>query len=88
VISDALKKNIDLLTYQYIEKLAPGIRVMLVPNNAPYLLPLPDINATDISSEYLTTPTTPSPTILPEFLATRTPIPTQSLATPTPTPAP
>ncbi len=88
VISEALMKNKDLLTYQYIEKLAPGIRVMLVPNNAPYLLPLPDINATDISSGYLPKPTTPSPTIMPEFLLTRTPFPTQVLATATPTPTP
>jgi regulator of protease activity HflC (stomatin/prohibitin superfamily) len=41
VIADALKQNQDLLTYQYINKIAPGVQVMLVPNNSPYLLPLP-----------------------------------------------
>ncbi len=43
LIADALAKNKDLLTYQYIEKLSPAIRVMLVPSNAPYLLPLPTL---------------------------------------------
>lgn len=41
LIAEALEANPELLTYQYILKLAPGIQVMLVPNNAPYLLPLP-----------------------------------------------
>lgn len=42
-IAEALKANPDLLTYNYIEKLSPGIRVMLVPSDNPYLLPLPDL---------------------------------------------
>jgi regulator of protease activity HflC (stomatin/prohibitin superfamily) len=43
LIAQALAKNPDLLTYTYINKLAPSIQVMLVPNNAPYLLPLPSL---------------------------------------------
>jgi len=43
LIADAIKRNPDILTYQYIDKLAPGIQVMLVPNDTPYLLPLPDL---------------------------------------------
>ncbi len=43
LIAEALQANPDLLTYQYILKLAPGIQVMLVPSNAPYLLPLPSL---------------------------------------------
>ncbi len=50
-IAEALQNNPDLLSYQYINKLAPGIQVMLVPNNAPYLLPLPTLQ-----------PTAPAPT--------------------------
>ena len=46
LISEALKGKPDLLQYQYITKLAPGIQVMLVPNNNPYLLPLPQVTAT------------------------------------------
>lgn len=43
LIADVLSKYPELLNYRYIEKLAPGIQVMLVPNDNPYLLPLPDI---------------------------------------------
>ncbi len=41
LIADALKGNQDLLSYQYINKLSPNIQVMLVPNDTPYLLPMP-----------------------------------------------
>ena len=54
LIAEALKNNDKLLLYQYINQLAPGIQVMLVPNDNPYLLTLP------------TLPTaTPSPTVTP-----------------------
>jgi len=43
LIADVLEDNPTLLNYRYIEKLAPGITVMLVPNDNPYLLPLPDL---------------------------------------------
>ena len=43
LIADVLSKYPELLNYRYIEKLAPGIQVMLVPNDAPYLLPTSDI---------------------------------------------
>jgi len=43
LIADVLAKNPELLNYRYIEKLSPGIEVMLVPNDNPYILPLPDI---------------------------------------------
>lgn len=45
LIAAALKKSPDLLNYTYIQKLAPGIQVMLVPNTAPYLLPLPELTS-------------------------------------------
>lgn len=44
LLAAALKENPELLTYQYINQLAPGIRVMLVPNDNPYLLPLPSLD--------------------------------------------
>lgn len=40
LINVALSQNSELLTYQYINKLSPNIRAMLVPNNAPVVLPL------------------------------------------------
>ncbi len=43
LIADALRNNPDLLVFEYIQKLAPGIQVMLVPSNNPFLLPLPSL---------------------------------------------
>jgi regulator of protease activity HflC (stomatin/prohibitin superfamily) len=42
LIAEALSRNPELLTYRYIEKLAPSIRTMLVPADMPYVLPIPD----------------------------------------------
>jgi regulator of protease activity HflC (stomatin/prohibitin superfamily) len=44
-INAALEGHPDLLTYQYITKLAPNVQVMFLPNNAPFIFPLPDVNA-------------------------------------------
>lgn len=38
LISDALAKNPHLLTYRYIEKLAPNIRVIILPSGTPFIL--------------------------------------------------
>jgi regulator of protease activity HflC (stomatin/prohibitin superfamily) len=43
LIAEALEDNENLLLYQYINQLAPGIQVMLVPNDNPYLLTLPTL---------------------------------------------
>jgi len=64
MIADALKTNPDLLNYQYITKLAPGVQVMLVPNNAPYLLPLPTLSGSTPTAELSPSPT-PAPTTTP-----------------------
>ena len=42
LIATVLSQNPELLTYRYIEKLAPSIRTMLVPADMPYVLPIPD----------------------------------------------
>jgi regulator of protease activity HflC (stomatin/prohibitin superfamily) len=47
MIAAALATNPDLLSYEYIQRLAPGIQVMLVPNDNPYLLPLPSLEGTE-----------------------------------------
>lgn len=57
LIQEALTGNPDLLLYQYISKLAPGIQVMLVPSDNPYILTLPTMTTVDQYS----TPTTPTP---------------------------
>jgi len=41
LVAQVLSENPDLLTYQYITKLSPNVQVMLLPNNAPFLFPLP-----------------------------------------------
>lgn len=65
LISDVLVKNKNLLTYQYIDKIAPGIKVMLVPNNSPFLLPLPDLSITDLPPLTPSGSATPNPMISP-----------------------
>ena len=48
---------------RYINQLAPGIQVMLVPNDNPYLLTLPTLPAA--ASTAPTASPTPSPTAIP-----------------------
>lgn len=45
LIGTALAENRDLVTYEYVQKLSPNIRVMLVPSESPLILSLPDIEA-------------------------------------------
>ncbi|MCX6081632.1 MAG: prohibitin family protein [Chloroflexi bacterium] len=39
LIANVLKQNPTLLQYQYITKLSPNVQMMLVPSNAPFILP-------------------------------------------------
>ena len=74
LIAEGLADNQDLLTYQYITKLSPGVQVMLVPSNAPYLLPLPTLEPQIAGSSSGTSSITePSPTPLPSPQPTATP---------------
>ena len=43
LIALSLAGRPELLTWLYINKLAPSIQVMLLPSNAPFLFPLPDV---------------------------------------------
>lgn len=65
LIAQALQENPDLLTYQYITKLAPNIQVMLVPNNMPYLLPLPSIGPSSMVTSTIPSTILPTPTTTP-----------------------
>lgn len=56
LIAEALEQNPSLVTYEYIQRLAPNIQVMLVPSNNPFLLPLPDLMSQPAVTA--TTPTT------------------------------
>ncbi len=44
LINDVIQGKPDLLTYQYITKLGPDIDVMLLPNDSPFLFPLPNLD--------------------------------------------
>lgn len=59
VISQVINDNPDLLTYQYIEKLTDQIDVMLLPNDSPFLFPLPDAG-TGTTTVTPTLPTVPA----------------------------
>ena len=58
LIAAALRDSPDLITYQYVTKLAPGVQVMLVPNDAPYLLPLPTLESSILEPSPSPAPTT------------------------------
>lgn len=71
LIAAELEKNPELLTYRYIEKLTPNIRVMLVPNNSPLILPLPELQQgallTQTAPTTATTPTMLTPEPIPSL---------------------
>ncbi len=54
LIARQLKDNPSLLTFRYIEKLAPNVQVMYLPSGQPYLIPLPTVPETTTTIE--TTP--------------------------------
>jgi hypothetical protein len=43
LVAAALKDNVELLTYTYITKIAPGVQVMLLPSDNQFLFPLPTL---------------------------------------------
>jgi regulator of protease activity HflC (stomatin/prohibitin superfamily) len=73
LIAKALAMNPDLLQYTYVTRLAPGVQVMLVPSNSPYLFPLPTMQPS--------TNATGTGSVIPSILPTLAPTP-QPTATP------
>lgn len=67
LIAEALKQDPNLLVYRYIDKLGPGIQVMLIPSDNPFLLPLPNLMGTPGASSLITPglSLTPEPTVSP-----------------------
>lgn len=57
LIAEALKNKPELLTYQYITKIAPNVQVMYLPSNSPFVFSLPQYGPS--ASTTTTTPTTP-----------------------------
>jgi regulator of protease activity HflC (stomatin/prohibitin superfamily) len=84
LIKQALDGDQNLITYRYVDKLGPGVQVMLVPADNPYLLPLPDLTENlDIGNGIIPT-TTLEADILDSITATEVLTPT--VETPTLTP--
>jgi len=81
LIADVLAQNRDLLTYEYIDKLSPGIRVMLLPYDTPLILPLPTLDP----EETALSTATPIEALLP-ITPTGALTPTIPIETPTPQP--
>lgn len=77
LIGEALQMNPDLLTYEYIDKLSPNIQVMLVPNNAPLILPLPELNKSITSTDAVTN--TVTHTVTNTVTPSTTPVPLNSV---------
>ncbi|HAI69064.1 MAG TPA: hypothetical protein DCM38_06460, partial [Gammaproteobacteria bacterium] len=48
LIEKVVENSPDILTYNYIDKLSPNIKAMLLPNNAPLILPLPRLESDKI----------------------------------------
>jgi regulator of protease activity HflC (stomatin/prohibitin superfamily) len=59
LIALALQGKPELLTYQYITKLAPNVQAMFLPSNSPFLFSLPEMQP-GTTTTTPTTPTTPA----------------------------
>ncbi|MFV1857812.1 MAG: prohibitin family protein [Anaerolineales bacterium] len=57
LLGAALAQNPDLITFEYVQRLGPGIQVMLVPTENPFLLPIPSLEGSTTS----VTPIEPAP---------------------------
>ena len=55
LIGQSLQQNPEILQYQYIQKLSPGVQTIFIPSGNQFILPLPNT----------TTPATPVPTTTP-----------------------
>jgi len=58
LIAEALAANPDVLTFRYIDKLAPNVQVIYLPSGQQYLIPLPTATAPDVTN-LVPTPTAP-----------------------------
>ena len=59
LIGQSLQNNPEILQYQYILKLSPGVQTIFIPSGNQFILPLPN---TTVPTTTTTTPTTPETT--------------------------
>ena len=87
LINEVIKKNPDMITFRYVDKLGQAMRAMLVPSDNPFLLPMPDI-LSEIETESGFTPT-PTALVTETITSTLNITPIIGItSTPTPTPVP
>ena len=70
MIAKVVEAQADLMSYLYINKINPGVEVMLMPNDVPFLFPLPTLGPPVPEILDITPTPTPTPTILPTPTAT------------------
>jgi regulator of protease activity HflC (stomatin/prohibitin superfamily) len=88
MLSKALQDKPELLQYSFITRIGPGVQTIFLPNNVPYIFPLPTTGSsaanpavTDLNN--LFPPAQPQVPIVPTAVPTVEPTPT-----PSPTPVP
>lgn len=69
LIAESVKDRADLLTYQYITKLSPSISTLLLPSNAPFLFPLPDMYTDSTVNPQTPQSVLPTPVVPPAEVA-------------------
>jgi len=67
-IGVSLAQEPRLITYEYVQKLSPNIRAMLLPSNAPLLLPLAELMSLNAQPGMTATITSTASTLLDETL--------------------
>lgn len=81
LLATALQDNPELLQYSFITRIGPGVQTIFLPNNVPYIFPLPTSASGGASTapsadlNNLFPPTQPTPTALPTPLPTPTAMP-------------
>lgn len=83
LIDEALQNNQMLVLYRYVDKIGEGVRVMLLPANNPFLLPLPDLTSEEGTDQFIFPPEWFTST-----LTSTLPLTVTETVTPTLTPVP
>jgi regulator of protease activity HflC (stomatin/prohibitin superfamily) len=75
-IATAVANSPSLLSYLYINKINPGVQVMMLPNNQNFLFPLPTLGPPSSLAPSDSPTPAPTPTPLPTQIPLPTPLPT------------
>jgi regulator of protease activity HflC (stomatin/prohibitin superfamily) len=62
MLAEAIRDSPDVLTLEYIQKLAPNISEMLLPSDNPFLFPLPQIGPPVVETPVVIPTAVPTPT--------------------------